>query len=104
MTPGEQLVDSPHFPNEWKEGALAARDYLDELRLEKELDWVFVSPAIEMHPGTSGIRTGSYRTGNNQPVFNKAYESKISVEDFAVALIDEVENSRFHQQRFTVAW
>ncbi len=104
ITPGEQLVDSPYFPDEWKEGALAARDYLDELRLEKELDWVFLSPAIEMHPGTSGIRTGNYRTGNDQPVFNKDNESKISVEDLAVALLDEVENSRFHQQRFTVAW
>jgi len=104
IAPGKQLVDSPDFPEDWKQGALAARDYFNELRLEKELDWVFVSPAIEMHPGTSGIRTGNYRTGNNQPVFNKDNESKISVEDLAVALLDEVENARFHQQRFTVAW
>lgn len=102
--PGEQLVDSPDFPGEWKEGALAARDYLNALRLEKELDWVFVSPAIQMHAGTSGIRTGNYRTGNNQPVFNEDHESRISVEDFAVALLDEVKNAKFHQERFTVAW
>jgi len=104
VTPGAQLVDDPGFPLEWKEGAMAARDYLKELRNEKELDWVFLSPAIQMNPGTSGIRTGAYRIGKDQPVFDVNRISKISVEDTAVALLDEVEQPQHHRERFTVAY
>nr|WP_294944584.1 NAD(P)-dependent oxidoreductase [uncultured Mucilaginibacter sp.] len=104
ITPGVQLVDTPNFPEEWKQGALAARDYLNELKLETQIGWTFLSPAIEMHPGTSGIRTGNYRTGTDQPVFDALGSSKISVEDIAVALLDELENAQFVNRRFTVAY
>src|SRR5690606_24936930 len=56
-----QLVDSPDFPAEIKPGATAARDYLNILKEEKDLDWAFFSPAIEMHPGVTEGRTGKYR-------------------------------------------
>ncbi len=101
---GVQLVDSPDFPEAWKAGALSARDYLDELRKEKDLEWTFLSPAIEMNQGTAGVRTGSYRTGLENPVFNEQGKSVISVEDIAVALADEVEHPKHIRQRFTVAW
>jgi len=104
LSPGKQVVDDPNFPAEWKEGAMAARDYLKELRKESKLDWVFLSPALQMNPGTSGIRTGTYRTGKDQPVFDGNKISKISVEDTAVALLDEAEKQHHHQERFTVAW
>ena len=104
VEPGLQLVDSPSFPQEWKQGALAARDYLNVLRTEQQLQWTFLSPAIEMHPGTSGVRTGKYRTGTNQPVFDGERISRISVEDVAVALLDEVANEHFLNKRFTVAY
>jgi uncharacterized protein len=104
VAPGVQLVDTPQFPAEWKPGALAARDYLDIIKKETALDWTFLSPAIVMHPGVEHIRTGKYRTGTDQPVFNDKGESTISVEDLAVALIDEVEHKRFIKQRFTVGW
>ncbi len=55
-----QKVDTPGFPQEWKAGALAARDYLNIIKKEQELDWTFLSPAIEMHRGTSGVRKGQY--------------------------------------------
>jgi putative NADH-flavin reductase len=100
----KQLVDSPDFPVEWKAGATAARDYLDELKKETVLDWVFLSPAIEMHPGTSGIRKGVYRTGGEHPLFDDAGRSIISVEDLAVAIVDEVEQAKHSRQRFTVAY
>lgn len=67
IEPGKQLVDSPDFPLQWKTGALAARDYLRELKKEDGLDWVFLSPAIEMNPGTSGERKGVYQVGLDQP-------------------------------------
>ncbi len=101
---GKQLVDSPDFPPEWKAGATAARDYLNELKKETELDWTFLSPAVEMHPGTSGIRKGVYRTGDDNPVFDENGRSIISVEDVAVAVADEIEEPQHHQKRFTVAY
>ncbi|MEO3406092.1 NAD(P)-dependent oxidoreductase [Mucilaginibacter sp. CAU 1740] len=98
---GQQLVDSPQFPAEWKEGATAARDYLNIIKKEEELDWTFLSPAINLHPGT---RTGVYRTGTDEPVFNDKHEHEISVEDLAVAILDELENNQFVKRRFTVGY
>lgn len=101
---GVQIVDSPDFPDQWKPGATAARDYLNDLKKETDLDWVFVSPAIEMHPGTSGIRKGIYRTNEDQPVFDEKGKSVISVEDLAVAIVDEIEQPKHNRQRFTAAY
>ena len=101
---GSQFVDSPQFPAEWKPGALAARDYLNMIREEKDLKWTFLSPALEMHQGTSGERKGSYRKGNDTPVFDTNNRSVISVEDMAIAIADEVEQKQHIQQRFTVAY
>jgi putative NADH-flavin reductase len=104
IAPNLQLIDTPEFPAEWKAGALAARDYLNILRKEDQLDWAFVTPAIEMHPGTSGIRKGVYRTGLENPVFDENKKSIISVEDVAVAVVDELEKPKHVRQRFTVAY
>lgn len=101
---GKQLVDSPEFPADYKAGATAARDYLDELKKETVLDWVFVSPAIEMSPDSSGVRKGTYRTGLENPVFDEAGRSRISVEDLAAAVVDEIEQPKHSRQRFTVAY
>lgn len=104
LAEGLQVVDTPQFPQEYKEGASAARDYLNILVEEKELDWTFLSPAIEMHQGTSGERKGTYRKGTDQPVFDANNRSIISVEDTAVAIVDELENPKHSRQRFTVAY
>ncbi len=102
IKPGEQLVDSPSFPAEWKNGALAARDYLTTIRKETELDWTFLSPAIMLlHDGE---RTGNYRLGTDQPVFNDQQQSTISVEDMAIAIVDELEKGQFIKKRFTVGY
>lgn len=104
VAPGKQLVDSEEFPQAWKAGALAARDYLNVLKKESSLEWTFLSPAIEMNPGTSGVRKGVYRTGKEEPVFDASHRSTISAEDLAVALIDETEKPAHVRQRFTVAY
>ena len=101
---GLQKVDTPNFPAEWKPGALAARDYLNILKNEQDLDWTFLSPAIEMHRGTSGERKGNYRTGLDTPVYNEEGRSIISVEDVAVAIADEIENPKHVRMRFTVGY
>lgn len=101
---GNQLVDSPDFPADIKPGATAARDYLNEIKKNETLDWTFFSPAIEMHQGTAGVRRGTYRTALENPVFNEEGRSILSVEDVAVALVDELEQNKFVKQRFTAAY
>ena len=101
---GNQLVDGPDFPADIKPGATAARDYLNEIKQNETLDWTFFSPAIEMHQGTAGVRKGTYRTALENPVFNEEGRSILSVEDVAVALVDELEQNNFVRQRFTAAY
>lgn len=101
---GKQAVDSPKFPADIRPGAEAACDYLTELKKEMDIDWVFVSPALEMHQGTSGIRRGVYRMGGDSPIFDEKGKSVISVEDLAVAIVDETEQAKYSRQRFTVAY
>jgi putative NADH-flavin reductase len=101
---GKQLVDGPEFPADYKAGATAARDYLNELKQNTQLDWTFFSPAIEMHQGITTGRTGHYRLGTENPVFNAEGRSIHSAEDLAVAVLDEVEKHQFSRQRFTAAY
>lgn len=98
---GAQLVDSPEFPAEYKEGALGARQALNDLKTENELDWSFVSPAILLVPGEA---TGTFRLGTDSPVFDDNGESKITVGDLAVAILDEAEQGKHIRQRFTAAY
>jgi len=101
---GKQLVDGPDFPADIKPGATAARDYLNEIKQNETLDWTFFSPAIEMHQGTAGVRTGKYRTSLESPVFDEKGRSILSVEDVAVVLVDELEQNNHIRERFTAAY
>lgn len=98
---GSQFVDSPHFPQEYRDGARAARDALAALRIETGLEWSFVSPAAHMAPGE---RTGKFRLGGDEPVLDDKGESHISVEDLAVAIIDEAEAPKHTGKRFTLGY
>ena len=101
IAPGLQLVDTPEFPEAYKAGATAARDYFNFLKGEKELEWTFISPAILLQPGE---RTGKYRIGKNSPVFDEHHESKISVEDLAVAILDALDQHLHVRERFTIGY
>ena len=101
VAPGLQLVDTPQFPAEYKQGALAARQALHELTSETTLDWTFVSPPIGLAPGP---RTGNYRLGSDNLLPGIGDQpAGISVADLAVAIADEIEKPRHLQKRFTVA-
>lgn len=104
VTPDLQAVDTPDFPKEIFPGANAARHYLNIIKEEKDLDWAFFSPAFEMHAGTKTGRTGKYRLGLENPVFNDEQRSILSVEDLAVVIADEVETPKHHQVRFTAGY
>lgn len=99
-----QIVDTPDFPEAYKPGAAAARDYLNKIKENKTLDWTFFSPAIEMNQANVGTRTGKYRTSLETPVFDENGRSILSVEDVAVALVDELEQNNHIRERFTAAY
>ncbi|AXK39878.1 NAD(P)-dependent oxidoreductase [Crenobacter cavernae] len=101
VAPGVQGVDTPDFPEQWKASALGAREALNLLREEKELDWTLLSPSALIAPGE---RTGTFRLGTNQLLIDADGKSAISVEDYAVALIDELEKPAHPRQRFTVGY
>lgn len=101
IAPGVQLVDTPQFPAEWKEGALGAREVLNQLKNEKKLNWRFISPAVFLEPGK---RTGQFRYGDDAVLFNDDQPARISVEDLAVAIVEEIAAPRYNQRRFTVAY
>ena len=101
VAPGVKLMDAPGFPAAWKGIAQAHADALEIYQREIYLNWIYVSPPAFIEPGQ---RTGKYRTGTDQLVTDAKGESRISAEDFAVAILDEVENPRFDRQRFTVGY
>ena len=68
---------------------------------EKELDWVFFSPAANLVPGE---RTRKFRLGKDDLIRSVSGESRISVEDYAVAMIDELEKEMHHRERFTIGY
>jgi len=102
VAPGQQLVDQPGFPEAYKAEALEGRAALEVWRTEGDgLDWTFLSPAAEIGPGE---RTGSYRTTGDQLLSNAAGRSFITFEDYAVAVLDELERPRHVGRRFGVAY
>jgi putative NADH-flavin reductase len=101
VAPGVQLVDTPDFPADYKAAASAARDALTLIQKETTLAWTFLSPAMLLNPG---VRTGQYRVGADAPLWaDGGAPGRISVEDMAVAIVDELETPRHIQKRFTVA-
>ena len=101
VKPGVQSVDLPGFPPEYKLGALATREALNMLRRETNLEWSFLSPSADLFPGQ---RTGKFRLGTDQLLADTQGKSRISVEDYATAMIDEVEKPKHIRRRFTVGY
>lgn len=99
-SPGVSVLDSPDFPATFRSVAVAHREALATLRSDLELDWTVITPARDLSPG---IRTGRYRTGGDHLLHDEQGRSRISIEDFAVALVDELETPRHLRRRFTVA-
>ncbi len=102
VAPGQALLDQPGFPELYKQEAIEGRDALSVWRTEADgLDWTFLSPAIEIGPGE---RTGVYRTTGDQLLVDPRGKSFISFEDYAVAVLDELEHPKHIGRRFGVAY
>ncbi len=101
VAPGVQLVDTPAFPAQWKATAEGARRALALLQAERDLDWTMLSPAAHLDPGP---RTGVFRLGKDQLLTDAAGGSHISLADYAVAMMDELETGAHSRARFAVAY
>lgn len=101
VAPGVLLIDTPSFPTEYKASAEGARYALNKLRGQSDLPWTMLSPAAIIAPGE---RTGQYRLGTDQLLTDQDGNSQISVEDYAKAMIDELESPAHINGRFTLAY
>ncbi|MDD1510317.1 NAD(P)-dependent oxidoreductase [Pseudomonas sp. CNPSo 3701] len=101
VAPGVALIDTPQFPAAYKEEASAGRDFLNVLRGEQALDWTFLSPSALFEPGQ---RTGRFRLGSDSLLVDADGNSAISMEDYAIALVDELEQAKHSRKRFTVGY
>lgn len=99
---GVRVIDTGAIPDNLLPGIKGLGDfYLDILTKEKDIDWVFFSPAGSLE---SGERTGKYRLGKNDLIVDDRGESKISAQDYAKAMLDEFENPVHHKERFTIGY
>jgi uncharacterized protein len=100
VAPGVQLVDTPEFPEAYKAESLQQREALDVVRASG-VNWTYLSPAVVITPGE---RTGRYRVGGDEVLTDAEGNSLISMEDYAVAVLDELEDPNHERRRFTVAY
>jgi putative NADH-flavin reductase len=101
VAPGVRGVDNPEMPDWVRPGSLATINALDQLRQTRDLDWSFLAPSAEL---TLGERTGTFRLGGDQLLVDASGQSHISVQDYAMAMIDELERPTHVRQRFTVGY
>lgn len=100
VAPGKMLIDTPGFPDQYRAESLAGVAFLDKLRANRLLDWTYLSPSALF---TAGERTGKFRLGQDTLLSNDQ-GSSISFEDYAIALVDELEQPRHVRRRFTVGY
>jgi putative NADH-flavin reductase len=100
-TGGTTVIDDPNFPAAMRDLAQACTDQPEACRAEAGVDWAYLSPAALLEPGE---RTGNYRLGTDELLVDAEGNSTISMEDLAVALLDEAEQPKHHRTRFTAAY
>jgi uncharacterized protein len=101
IAPGQILLNAPNFPAAYKAEASAGKEFLDTLRDVKDLEWTFLSPSAFFGPGE---RTGKFRRSDNTLLTAADGKSSISYEDYAIAMIDEIEKPQHIRGRFTVGY
>jgi len=98
---GVKLIDAGGVPEPYKAESRAGCNFLDSLRQTRDLDWTFLSPSAQF---VAGERTGIFRIGADTALRDAGGRSWISYEDYAVALVDEIEQPRHSRRRFTVGY
>lgn len=100
VAPGVMLLNSGHLPAEWVPIATSHEKVLRLLQ-KSDINWTYFSPAAFFEPGT---RTGKFRLGGNQLISDAQGNSRISMEDYAIALVDELEKPAHQRARFTIGY
>jgi putative NADH-flavin reductase len=100
VKPGVTLIDSGYLPSEWMGIAKSHEKALEVLR-SSDIDWTYLAPAGFFEPGT---RTGRFTLGTDNLITNDKGESRVSMEDYAIAMVDEIEKPQHHRQRFSVGY
>jgi len=100
VAPGVTLISSGHLPDAWMPIAVSHVKVLDQIKTS-DINWTYFSPAAFFEPG---VRTGKFRLGGDQLVTGENHESRISLEDYAIALVDELETPQFERKRFTIGY
>ena len=99
---GTIVIDDPSLLSPaYRDLAQACTDQLEACRAEDGVDWAYLSPPALLKPGA---RTGNYRLGTDELLIDAEGNSTISMEDLAVALLDEAERPKHHRTRFTAAY
>jgi putative NADH-flavin reductase len=101
VAPGKLLKDSGTIPAEWLPAINEGAELLRLLRADVSLDWTFFSPAALIGPGE---RTGKFRLGADQLIVAADGKSSISYDDYAIALVDELEKPQHIRKRFTIGY
>lgn len=105
VQPGVRLMDSGTLPAEWIPAVKGQGElFLNVLSKENDIDWVYFAPPANLGNMGKGIRTGKYRLGTDTLLADEKGDSFISVEDYAVAMIDELEQEAHHKALFTAAY
>lgn len=99
-SPGVQLIDMGVIPEAFMPEVSGGRDFLEGLK-RSDIDWTFLSPAVNFVPGE---RTGRFRLGGDDLMRDAAGDSRISYEDLAMALVDELETPKHGGRRFSIAY
>ncbi|WP_447926590.1 NAD(P)-dependent oxidoreductase [Vreelandella sp. EE27] len=99
--PGQRVIDQPDFPDDYKPEAGSGSIFLEKLQQAGDLEWTFLSPSAEFEPGE---RTGHFRLGQDELLVDSDGNSRITFEDYAIALVDELEKNQHPRQRFTVGY
>jgi putative NADH-flavin reductase len=100
VAPGVSLIDSGHLPEAWRSIAISHAKTLDALKAS-DIDWTYLSPAAYFEPGE---RTGKFRLGKDELIADGNHESRISMEDYAIAMVDELEKPSHRKERFSVGY
>ena len=95
-----RVMDTPDLPTFFQPTAINQAKNLEDLEKTDDITWTFVSPALDFD--ATGKRTGSYQVGTNQVIVNSKNQSYISYADFAIAIVDEIEQATHKNERFTV--
>jgi uncharacterized protein len=101
---GSEFLDTADFPaafEAYKPGIRGMREFYYWLKNESDLDWVFVAPSVMIAPGE---RTGKFRIGKDHVLYGPDGSSKISAEDYAIGLVDELERPQHHRERITIGY